>query len=157
MTRAHPNSASYISFMNIDPLIIVHDSKHVYLQKAVSSIEKFTSIVCNDNPASILSKQLRLSKPSDDVSEKLKVLVASINEEMGAYTAAMRDAATSNINETTKSSSLEEDGSASTFDNGAKKRKLRTSAGDSKPDTVSSKVVKVEKKTKVGKKSKPKT
>ena len=82
--------------MNIDPLIIVHNSKHVSLQKAVSSIEKFTSIACDDNPASILSKQLRLSKPSEDVSEKLKVLVASIKEEMDPYMAAMKDSTKSN-------------------------------------------------------------
>ena len=131
--------------MNIDPLIIVHDSKQVSLQKAVSSIEKFTSIACDDNPASILSKQLRLSKPSEDVSEKLKVLVASIKEEMDPYMAAMKDSTKSNDPKSNSENSS---------NHGTKKRKNRVGTGDSKADTKSSEV-KVEK-SKVNKKSKPK-
>ena len=127
--------------MNIDPLIIVHDTKVVSLQKALSTVEKFTSTACNDNPASILSKQLRLSRPSDDVSEKLKSLVASIHEEMGAYTSAMKDVKEYHSDNITKSN---------------KKRKLHTTANSSEANLKYPEEVKVEKKSKVDKKSKSK-
>ena len=90
--------------MNIDPLIEVQGAKRISLQKAATSVGKFTSIVCNDNAVSILNKQQRLSKPSEHVSEKLKVLVASMNEEMDAFTAASTDAAKSTSNNVVNSS-----------------------------------------------------
>ena len=66
--------------MNVDPLIVVQSSKKISTSKALERIFKFTSTQCNES-SSILSKQQRLSKPTDDVVDKLNIIKASINEE----------------------------------------------------------------------------
>ena len=153
--------------MNIDPLIEVQGAKRISLQKAATSVGKFTSIVCNDNPVSILNKQQRLSKPSEHVSEKLKVLVASMNEEMDAFTAASTDAAAKStgnnvVNSSTPTSKSRNNRNEVAASSSANKRKLladtHTGTGTgTKSNNADASKAKVEKSPKSSKKPKSKS
>ena len=157
--------------MNIDPLIEVQGAKRISLQKAATSVGKFTSIVCNDNAVSILNKQQRLSKPSEHVSEKLKVLVASMNEEMDAFTAASTDAAAKStgnnvVNSSTPTSKSRNNRNEVAASSSANKRKLLadtdtgtgTGTGtDTKSNNADASKAKVEKSPRSSKKPKSKS
>ena len=71
--------------MNSDPLILTISSKIISLDKALNKIEKFTALHSHESISSISSKQQRLINPSDDTLEKLKTMIASINEELTTY------------------------------------------------------------------------
>jgi hypothetical protein len=67
--------------MNSDPFIIVRDSKPLSVHKSFQKISKFTQAYSNDAETSLMSKDKRLSRPSDDVVEKLKSMVASMEQD----------------------------------------------------------------------------
>ena len=73
--------------MSADPLVVVQSSKPLTVSKALERVLEFTSShsTLDISSSSILSKQQRLCKPSEDVVEKLKVLTISIEEDMSTY------------------------------------------------------------------------
>ena len=72
---------------NIEPLILVQKSKPISAEIALKKLSAFTNLHSNESASSILSKEKRLSKPSDDVMEKLRTMVASMKEEKQSYAA----------------------------------------------------------------------
>jgi hypothetical protein len=67
--------------MTAEPFIIFRNSKCISVGDALEKIEKFTCKFSTDSASAILSKDKRLSRPSDDSIEKLKVMIVSIKEQ----------------------------------------------------------------------------
>ena len=64
--------------MNSGPLIVVHKCKKVSSKQVIDKINQFLSIN-SDTTGNIIGNDI--SRPPDDVLEKLKIMIVAMNEE----------------------------------------------------------------------------
>jgi hypothetical protein len=111
--------------MSIEPLIIISSAKRISVRRTLEKLEKFTSVYCHESAASILDKQSRLSRPSDDIVDKVKTMINSITEEKEAYSVECSKYVSLQISNSKKSNKKEKRKSSSSSDQKKKPKKSK--------------------------------
>lgn len=76
--------------MTAEPYIIFKNAKNLSIESALEKMEKFMSKFTSDSASAILSKDRRMSRPSDDSIEKLKTTISSLKEQSDFHQAEVK-------------------------------------------------------------------
>ena len=76
--------------MTAEPYIIFQNAKNLSVESALEKMEKFMSKFTSDSTSAILSKDRRMSRPSDDSIEKLKTTISSLKDQSEFHQAEVK-------------------------------------------------------------------
>ena len=76
--------------MTAEPYITFQGAKNLSVESALEKMEKFMNKFSTDTASAILSKDRRMSRPSDDSIEKLKTMISSLKEQTEFHEAEVK-------------------------------------------------------------------